>query len=53
MKPDAVFEDLPGNGNAALAATTVLNQVSAAPSAPTGPDWRNRPPTRLPSWPLT
>ena len=25
-----------GNGNAALAATTVLNQVSAAPSAPTG-----------------
>ena len=30
----AVFDDA-GNANAALAATTVLNQVSAAPSAPT------------------
>ena len=31
----AVFDDA-GNFNAALAATTVLNQLNAAPSAPTG-----------------
>ena len=31
----AVQDATAGNGNAALAATTVLNQVSAAPSAPT------------------
>ncbi len=31
----AVFDDA-GNANAALAATTVLNQLNAAPSAPTG-----------------
>ena len=35
LDPDAV-EDLPGNGNIGQSSTSVLNQVNAAPSAPTG-----------------